>query len=326
MSDSPYLYVLDGLNPDEVDKLLDDLAPEARKVRLDLSGTDFRRLRAALTASRPGEIVEPPEAVRSLVPQAGSVALVPYRDVNWSAFQEGATRVVKERDDKDLSEAWTKIEGVAASGDDKAAAAEYLCCFMPSPEELDKAEIGLLRRLLNGFLEALKRLFKAAKAVGRAIMEVLRDPDAFYLRLRGEVTDFLGRHEAGGLAQILLFLPDLFRLYVRVLVDKRVSLDVKRDLLLALGYLIVPLDLIPEALLGPIGYTEDTFFLAGTVLQLTDRNAVSERLLQEHWAGEPSALAKLMAASEWAAANLQFIHQLWRDYRTAGGRPVEASV
>ena len=59
------------------------------------------------------------------------------------------------------------------------------------------------------------------------------------------------------IARLVVHLPNILRLHWRLLWDRRVGLAPK--LLLAVGvlYFLLPLDLIPEFPLGPVGWLDD---------------------------------------------------------------------
>jgi len=72
-----------------------------------------------------------------------------------------------------------------------------------------------------------------------------------------------------GVASILSRLPSYVRLSFRLMVDGRVPFRPKLWLVLAILYGIIPFDLIPEALLPPIGIWEDIILII-----LTARNLI----------------------------------------------------
>lgn len=57
---------------------------------------------------------------------------------------------------------------------------------------------------------------------------------------------------------------------------------------IALAYFISPIDLIPEGILGPLGYTDDLVITALVLNMMI--NETDPYLVQKHWAGEEDIL------------------------------------
>ena len=104
---------------------------------------------------------------------------------------------------------------------------------------------------------------------------------SYYDRLRNRVTNFAQRRAGKpgrGIVEVLLLAPDLFILLSRLILDNRVPAEARRLILGALVYFITPIDLLPEALLGPAGLLEDVV-LAAAVLSVAlgpDLEAIAE--------------------------------------------------
>jgi uncharacterized membrane protein YkvA (DUF1232 family) len=125
--------------------------------------------------------------------------------------------------------------------------------------------------------------------------------DRFYDRLRNNIASFLERKGSavGKAGEYLLLVPDVFILLWRLTADGRV--DGKHKVLLGSGlaYYIFPFDILPEAILGPIGYLDDLVFgvyILNKVLADTDISIV-----REHWSGSEDVLEsiqKVLAAAD----------------------------
>ena len=76
----------------------------------------------------------------------------------------------------------------------------------------------------------------------------------------------IGRPKGSMLTESLRLLPDLLRLLRRIAADKHQAAGVRVRLLLLLAYLAFPIDLIPEAILGPLGLVDDAGVVAAVVL------------------------------------------------------------
>jgi uncharacterized membrane protein YkvA (DUF1232 family) len=84
------------------------------------------------------------------------------------------------------------------------------------------------------------------------------------------------------------FVPDCIMLFKRILSDKRVPLARKLPVLLLIGYLAMPLDLVPDFV--PVAGQLDDAILVALVLRWVLKGSGCD-LLQEHWPGPPSSLA-----------------------------------
>ena len=89
------------------------------------------------------------------------------------------------------------------------------------------------------------------------------------------------RSEARALAG---FIPDCLILFRRLLGDDRVPRSRKLSLLLLLGYLALPVDLIPDFI--PVAGQLDDAILVALVLRFVLR-AGGPALVDEHWPGPP---------------------------------------
>jgi len=115
----------------------------------------------------------------------------------------------------------------------------------------------------------------------------------FYDRVRQSIQNYLekkGRAVEKG-AEFLLLVPDVFMLLWRLAKDKRVSGKNKVLLGSGVAYFILPFDLIPGAIVGPIGYLDDLVFgvyILNKVLKDTDASIV-----REHWSGSDDVLESI---------------------------------
>ncbi|UCE05962.1 MAG: DUF1232 domain-containing protein [bacterium] len=79
--------------------------------------------------------------------------------------------------------------------------------------------------------------------------------------------------------RIILNLPKFVKLYLRLFQDRRVPLHLKLMLILALVYVISPIDLIPDWLLPLFGHVDDLIILIAT-LRYFLRNCPPEAVQQ----------------------------------------------
>ena len=142
--------------------------------------------------------------------------------------------------------------------------------------------------------------------------------DDFYLRLRERMARWLEEkgptHEY---ADYLLFAPDLFHLLLKLSRDERIPAKEKAKLVAAIAYFISPIDLVPEALLGPAGYVDDLALAAYVLNGLV--NAGHGDIAREHWGGRDDLLDVLQRVL--AVADRMLGKGMWRRLKgVVGGR------
>lgn len=103
---------------------------------------------------------------------------------------------------------------------------------------------------------------------------------------------------ASGLRDLVLVLPDLTVLLTRLLRDPRVPRGPKLVALLGLGYVLSPIDLLPEILLGPIGLVDDLLVVTAALSLLL--NDVHPDVVRAHWSGKGDALQVIQRVSGWS--------------------------
>ncbi|MDA8017782.1 MAG: DUF1232 domain-containing protein [Thermoanaerobaculia bacterium] len=112
---------------------------------------------------------------------------------------------------------------------------------------------------------------------------------SFYDRLRSRLESYLGKH--GGAAgdkvsEALLLVPDVFIFLLRLLLDPEVP-KAKRALIgSAIAYFVLPVDLLPEAMIGPAGFVDD-LVLALAVLSQSFGSDL-EPWAGKYWSGSQS--------------------------------------
>jgi uncharacterized membrane protein YkvA (DUF1232 family) len=94
------------------------------------------------------------------------------------------------------------------------------------------------------------------------------------------------------LRDALRLLPDLVRLLRRLAADDSLPRGVRMRLWLLLGYLALPVDLVPD-FVPVLGYADDAVVVA-LVLRSVARSAGTEALAR-HWPGTPEGLAAVLA-------------------------------
>jgi len=112
----------------------------------------------------------------------------------------------------------------------------------------------------------------------------------FYKKLRTEIKDWIENRSGKDhkWADYILLAPDLFHLLIKLSLDKEVPVDKKVRLAAVIGYFILPLDLLPEILLGPAGYLDDIVLSAYILDELF--NTIDPKIITRHWAGDRDLL------------------------------------
>jgi len=90
----------------------------------------------------------------------------------------------------------------------------------------------------------------------------------FYDRVRGGIESYLERRAGRigrGSAQALLLVPDMLLLLTRMFLDRDVPRTTRAVIGGALAYFLLPADLAPEIIIGPLGFLDD-LIIASTVL------------------------------------------------------------
>ena len=132
--------------------------------------------------------------------------------------------------------------------------------------------------------------------------------ECFHRMLERRVEDWLATGEARCVpcAGLYRHLPGLFLFLTRVALDPRVPEVERRGVLAALKYVVAPFDLIPEGIVGTIGFRDDLVLAALIVDRLYSE--VPADVLAEHWstAGDPRTIARavLTAAAEMVGPDL----------------------
>ena len=111
----------------------------------------------------------------------------------------------------------------------------------------------------------------------------------FYQQMRDSIRIWLkGKGVNYQFADFLLAAPDLFHLLCKLAIDKEVPVNEKAKLATAIVYFISPVDLISEALTGPLGYIDDVA-VAALVLN-SFINKTNPEIVRRHWAGDKDIL------------------------------------
>ncbi len=146
---------------------------------------------------------------------------------------------------------------------------------------------------------------------------------SFYDTLRERVLETIEKRAGklpGDAARMLLLVPDVFILLVRLTLDKSVPGATRAMIGGALAYFILPFDLLPEAILGPVGYMDDLVLAAAVLSQAFGGEL--EPYARKHWSGDEDLRVVLKDVTETAHKLLG--HNLYeRLKRLLGRRGIE---
>ncbi|AQQ53499.1 YkvA family protein [Planococcus lenghuensis] len=119
-----------------------------------------------------------------------------------------------------------------------------------------------------------------------------QEQNDFYQKLREQIRHWAeNKGMASKVLPYVMLAPDMFHLMMKLAMDDRI--DGKSKALVGSGilYFFLPLDFLPEFLLGPGGFLDDVVvaaFILNTIL-----NNYPKEILEEHWAGEDDLLDTL---------------------------------
>jgi hypothetical protein len=86
----------------------------------------------------------------------------------------------------------------------------------------------------------------------------------FYLQLRDKVSEWFEKNadQKPQYANYILLVPDFFYLLVKLTLDGRIAAIDKAKFAGVIAYFFSPIDFLPEALLGPLGYLDDLILVS----------------------------------------------------------------
>lgn len=107
---------------------------------------------------------------------------------------------------------------------------------------------------------------------------------SFYDRLRARIVRAAEKGRLPGrVTEILLLGPDLFMLMTRLSIDPEVPAKTRSLIGGALAYFVLPIDFMPEIVLGPGGFLDDIVLAALVLSHVMGREL--EPLTRRYWSG-----------------------------------------
>jgi uncharacterized membrane protein YkvA (DUF1232 family) len=135
----------------------------------------------------------------------------------------------------------------------------------------------------------------------RVVIDLTAQERRLYDRLRSRI---LARRPGEGsrTGDLILLLPDFCVLLWRLMRDPRVPIGGKAIGLLGLGYVVSPLDLMPEFIFGPFGLIDDLLVVGAALSRVL--NYVHPDVVRSHWSGQGDALEAIQRVTEWSESIL----------------------
>ena len=145
----------------------------------------------------------------------------------------------------------------------------------------------------------------------------------FYLKLRDKVSEWFEKNadEKPEYANYILLVPDFFYLLVRLTLDDRIPAIDKAKFAGVIAYFFSPIDFLPEALLGPVGYLDDLALSCYVLnLYINKQDAAGQAVVKELWPGDQDLLntiqSVLQKADEWLGSGLwEKIKDVYRKFK-----------
>ena len=112
----------------------------------------------------------------------------------------------------------------------------------------------------------------------------------FYEKIRKKIINYLESEKGQKYkyGKYLLLAPDFFYLLCKLSIDKDVPVRSKALLFSAIAYYISPLDLLPEIIVGPLGFIDDVALGAFVLRKII--NDTAPELVERYWLGEKNVL------------------------------------
>jgi uncharacterized membrane protein YkvA (DUF1232 family) len=154
---------------------------------------------------------------------------------------------------------------------------------------------------------------------------------SFYDRLRERILHSIEKREGKrgaklteGAVRALLLVPDVFILLARLALDKNVPGSTRALIGGALAYFILPVDLLPEAILGGAGFMDDLVLAAAVMAQAFGGDL--EPYARKHWSGSEDLRVVLQDVTDAAQSLLgQNLYDRLRKLLSRRGIEVEGA-
>lgn len=118
-------------------------------------------------------------------------------------------------------------------------------------------------------------------------------------KLKNKIINWVKDHGAElteEITDLILILPDLVLLLIKLMKDQRVPAELKLKITLAVAYVISPVDLIPEALGGILGFVDDTLAMAVLITGLVEE--IPNEVIRDNWVGRSDILELIIKGKD----------------------------
>ncbi len=133
----------------------------------------------------------------------------------------------------------------------------------------------------------------------------------FYNKLRDKVSKWFEKNsdKKPEYANYILLVPDFFYLLVKLTLDKRVSAIDKAKFAGVIAYFFSPIDFMPEALLGPLGYLDDLILTCYVLnLYINQQEEANNPVVKDLWPGDQDVLNTIQSvlhnADKWIGSGV----------------------
>lgn len=148
----------------------------------------------------------------------------------------------------------------------------------------------------------------------------------FYQRTRTKIVAWAENAGAGQEAtNYILLVPDIIALMTRIMQDPRVSSTIKAEIAAASAYIVIPVDLMPEAFMGPAGLIDDAIVGMFALNRLVKAmGTLGEDMLRQYWDGEEDVVLVMNRLLENADS---FVNgKVWNGIKTFMGNIAQSAT
>jgi uncharacterized membrane protein YkvA (DUF1232 family) len=149
----------------------------------------------------------------------------------------------------------------------------------------------------------------------------------WYTLWRGRIHGWVADNVDSNVADVVLAVPDMVVLLMGLAQDRHVPVATKAKIALALAYVLSPIDLVPEALLGVAGLADDAGVMVVLLFAIQQLGSVEPEVVRKYWRGGGDAIETINNLYGWIERNADrmFGHKIWsRIKRAFGGNPEDS--
>jgi uncharacterized membrane protein YkvA (DUF1232 family) len=129
-------------------------------------------------------------------------------------------------------------------------------------------------------------------------VEMNEEEKSFYEKIRDRVKKMVEdiHPNLSAYSKYILLFPDIFMLLIRLLQDKRIEARYKVIITATVGYLLSPVDIIPD-FFGGLGFVDDIALSAFVLNKLL--REIPQDIILENWYGEDSLIETIKNLTDW---------------------------